>query len=370
MAVLFIGTIPPPISGQALAYYYSYIGYEKNKILINKNKGAEKGGFIRFLYYMFFILQFIYYCLFKNVNVIYSTAFGSLGGSIIDIIVFNIAKMLNIQIIVHFHSSNFRKIVQEDAKSFHKFIVINTYKKIDKAIVLCNSMKEQINFLIEDKKIIIISNFYDPILEEISLEDIETKISSPIVFGYVSNLVYSKGIIHLLEAFEELNEYLKSNSNEKQVELWIAGKIMSDEYMSDTELKMNLEFYLKKHPNIKYFKIIIDNQKKDFLKKVHVFVLPTFYRHEAQPLSLFEGMRAGCVIITTDYKYLPDFINKENGFLIPIKSKEAIRDKLIYLIENPAIIKEFGINNFNISKKNYSVKTYQTLVNSTIDFKS
>jgi hypothetical protein len=56
MNTLFLGTIPPPISGQALAYYYSYAGFKGKKNLINKNQGVDKNKYTR----VFFL--FLFYC--------------------------------------------------------------------------------------------------------------------------------------------------------------------------------------------------------------------------------------------------------------------------------------------------------------------
>jgi glycosyltransferase involved in cell wall biosynthesis len=319
-----------------------------------------------FFFYFYFIVQSVYYCLFKKIDVIYSTAFGSLSGSMIDIIIFKLAKILNIKIIVHFQGSNFKKLIEEDANPIHRYILRTTYKKIDGAIVLCESMREQINFLIDDRKITVISNFYDPILEGISTEDISNKETNPVIIGYFSNLVYSKGIVHLLEAFKELSQSNRP-TNDGKPQLWIAGNIMGDEYMSAIELRNVLDNYVRENPDIKYFGVLTHEKKRDFFKKINIFALPTFYRHEAQPLSLFEAMRAGCVVISTQYKYIPDFINDNNGYLVQVKSKEALSERLDFLIKNPSIIKKFSDFNFRFSLENYSVEKYQDSVNKIIE---
>ncbi|MDP1815397.1 MAG: glycosyltransferase family 4 protein [Leadbetterella sp.] len=367
MAVLFIGTIPPPISGQALAYYHSYVGFKEEKLLIDKNEGTQKSIIFRLLYYVYFIFKSLYYCFFKKISVIYSTAFGSLYGSIFDLIVFNFAKLFHIRIIVHFQGSNFKNLIEEDANFIHKYILKKTYQRVDCAIVLCESMREQINFLLDEKNIFVVPNFYDPYLEKITEEDIiQKRKKSPLIIGYFSNLVYSKGIVHLLEAFQEMNAYFSNTSQKVEYELWIAGNIMSDEYMSATILRDKLNEFVKNNVNIKYFDVLTGKKKRDFFQKISIFTLPTFYRHEAQPLSLLEAMRSGCVILTTHYKYIPDFISSRNGYLVPVKSADAIKDMLIYLFENVNLIDEIAITNYKIAKENYSVEKYQKLINQKI----
>ena len=52
-------------------------------------------------------------------------------------------------------------------------------------------------------------------------------------------------------------------------------------------------------------------QKKDFLKALDIFVLPSFYASEAMPISIIEAMRSGCVIIATEHHYLPFLVGPD-----------------------------------------------------------
>lgn len=50
--------------------------------------------------------------------------------------------------------------------------------------------------------------------------------------------------------------------------------------------------------NIKCFGPLYGTQKDDFLQAVDILIFPSKYKHEAQPLVIFEALRAGCVVLS------------------------------------------------------------------------
>ncbi|MDY3548803.1 glycosyltransferase [Riemerella anatipestifer] len=58
---------------------------------------------------------------------------------------------------------------------------------------------------------------------------------------------------------------------------------------------------------------------------------------EALPTILIQAMFCSNVLVAYDCNYGPsDIINENNGFLIPLKNKDSFREKLQYLLDNPA----------------------------------
>lgn len=150
---------------------------------------------------------------------------------------------------------------------------------------------------------------------------------------FVGSLNQRKGIYYLLEAVEKLQ---KSNY---EVELTIIGRGIFDKEMINLFKIKNLN--LKQ--NISFEELVSSYQKAD------VFVLPSLCEGFAQ--VILEAMSTGLPVISTKHTSAPDLINDEvDGFIIPIRSSEAIIEKLIYLIENPLKRLKMGELAFQKSK--------------------
>lgn len=54
--------------------------------------------------------------------------------------------------------------------------------------------------------------------------------------------------------------------------------------------------------------------KLDLFVESHVFVLPTYYLFEGQPIGIIEAYAAGCVVVTTRHSNICDiFSGSING---------------------------------------------------------
>lgn len=129
-------------------------------------------------------------------------------------------------------------------QSLYKFIAILfkatftlAYHRVDRFIVLHESMKGEYNGFLPEAQVSVLHNFYDPILDELEIKDKPN--SEVIKIGYFSNLIYSKGIFILLEAFRELKkEY-------EHIELHIAGQYYSDQFMNERTVRERLNTFIK-----------------------------------------------------------------------------------------------------------------------------
>ncbi|MGN7514123.1 MAG: glycosyltransferase family 4 protein [Allomuricauda sp.] len=93
----------------------------------------------------------------------------------------------------------------------------------------------------------------------------------------------------------------------------------------------------------------------DFLKDMHVFVLPTFYR-EGIPRSILEALSIGMPIITTNTPGCKEtIVENENGFLIPPNSLEPLIESCKFFIENPDKINQMGKRSRRLAEEKFDV---------------
>ncbi|MDT0607838.1 glycosyltransferase family 4 protein [Croceitalea rosinachiae] len=108
----------------------------------------------------------------------------------------------------------------------------------------------------------------------------------------------------------------------------------------------------------------------EFLERMDVFVLPTYYR-EGVPRSILEALSIGMPIITTDTPGCKEtVIMKENGFLITPKSLESLVEACRYFLENPSSVEQMGKQSRNLAEKIFDVnlinRALVTHINRTI----
>ena len=60
-----------------------------------------------------------------------------------------------------------------------------------------------------------------------------------------------------------------------------------------------------------------------------MFVLPSYYNLEAQPITIIEAMAFGCAVYATDYRGIPEILeDRVNGEFIKPKDPQDIFEKL------------------------------------------
>lgn len=85
-----------------------------------------------------------------------------------------------------------------------------------------------------------------------------------------------------------------------------------------------------------------------------VYVLPSY--REGTPRTVLEAMAMGRPVITTDAPGCREtVVDNDNGFLVPVKSVEALVVAMKKLIDNPELIKKMGQRSREIAEEKYDV---------------
>jgi glycosyltransferase involved in cell wall biosynthesis len=127
---------------------------------------------------------------------------------------------------------------------------------------------------------------------------------------------------YLLQAFSELN---LENS-----ELVLKGKVQG-------EMQKVVEGY--RSPNIKFINWV--GYLPELYNQASVCILPSV--EDGFGLVTVEAMACGKPVIITENTGMVARDGKD-GFVIPIRDVEAIKDKLLYFYENPGEIRKMGNN--------------------------
>lgn len=333
--ILMIGPFSGILNGQTIANQTVYEGfkaeYDVERInTLKENDFADKSKQGKFILSKFFrimkdILSEIKQIVKGNYDVVYMTS----GQSFLGFMRFSpymvTCILKNTPYYNHIHGGYFRKMY-DSQNSFKKKLLNFFIKKSAGMIVLGNSLKSMFKGILQEEKIYVCENGVqddvvateDEIKEKIERYNKDTKKR----VLYLSNLIEEKGILDLLKASEKFND--------DEIEFNLAGAI-------EPSIKEKIENYLKKYPNkIKYHGIVRGEEKKKLLLENYIFILPTYYSNEGQPISILEAYATGCAVITdqTVGGIRDIFDDGINGINIKNKDVESILDGIKNISEN------------------------------------
>jgi glycosyltransferase involved in cell wall biosynthesis len=169
----------------------------------------------------------------------------------------------------------------------------------------------------------------------------QSKPSGPLRVLFVGSMGQRKGLADLFAAIKLINR--------PEIELVILGSLQAP-----------IEFYRAELPAFTYEPGRPHNQVLELMRSCDVFCLPSIV--EGRALVLQEAMSQGLPLIITPNTGGDDLIIEgKTGFLVPIRSPERIAEKLIWLLDNRAVIPEMG----RLAQRHaaqYTWENYQTTI--------
>lgn len=366
--------MPPIITGQSLVTesIYNILSANKAKLYLIEFK-EKSDSILRNLIIQFNLIFKILTLSFSTNNVVYLPAARSISGFLRNAYIIIFSKLFQHKIILHFHCGDYNDFLIEKGKiftSFNKFI----FKKVDIFIILGESLKKNYDLLYSNStRVVVIPNgiLLNKNLPNTSFNNQNTNIL------FLSNLIESKGYLDLLEAIRLLvNDY-----GYKGIKCFFCGSFLDssdNEYFKNKSDAKDYFFRFVKENNLEkniiYKGLVTGLEKNNVLTESDIFILPTYYNTEAQPLSILEALSYGKIVIATPHRAIPDMIiDNFNGLMIEFKSPKSIVDSIIKIIENKNLqdylssnAKMFVENNYSFSKFENEIikifKDYEVLI--------
>ena len=191
------------------------------------------------------------------------------------------------------------------------------YSKVDMLLAVSESLKSHIyrHFGIESTVV------YDMLGQDfVSSKAKKKKNSQSFRFIAVGSLIYRKGFDLLMEAF------YKSGLNEKGCSIVIIGGGQEKERLQDLAKQLSIS------DNVN----LLGRKTKDeiiyTMQDSHVFVLPS--RAETFGVVCIEALSQGLPNIATICGGPEEFINSDNGILVPSEDVEALSEAMINIYNN------------------------------------
>ncbi|MFY0626296.1 MAG: glycosyltransferase family 4 protein [Reichenbachiella sp.] len=336
--VLVIGVFPPPVTGMTMINQLFTESLENLDIdfkRYNLATSITSRWFFRFYKNLLtFGLAFLipYFKIVKRYTHCYQPCNAKIGMLSTLLIVFW-SKLWRLKCVIHHHS-----FAYVDDSS----IIMNTICRLmshdDYQIFLCDRHQAKFRTLYSGSyKSAILPNYaYYKDIEAKAMQ----KSAKSLAIGHLSNLSLAKGIADMIAVYDILATRLEG------LKLIIGGPF------SDLESKRLIEETQKKHgKGIVYKGALYNNEKEVFFGEIDLFVFPTKYFNEAQPLVLIEAQSRGIPIVS----YSRGCINSDikNGGVVLTENIELMAEE---------IEKLFLDDNYRFQMKNDAIGNFKELM--------
>lgn len=326
--ICFVAQFPPPIHGLSKAVDTLYNSrllseFDFTQIDIKDNKK---------------ILSNVIKILTVKTDLFYFTISQTIGGNIRDLFFIMLFLLRQKKCILHLHGGYFRCLIENDCRPFQRALNYYLIKKVNKAIVLSESLRKIFKGIIDDNKICVVENCIDNEFLP-TTRKFKAFSGAKLNILYLSNFIKEKGYRDVLE----LAKIIKDRGLEGDICFHFAGK-----FFDNTE---NCYFFnfVREHSlsNVVFHGVVTGESKSLLLSQCDIFILLTRYAKEGQPISILEAMGNEMAIVTTNHAGIPDIVGNENGLVCDMYKIDlnSIVDYIVRCYTNRDYLKKVGIFN-------------------------
>ena len=293
--VCIISQFPPPMHGLSKAVDTIVNSYLNNKydLEIIDTKNNKA------------ILKTIYKIMISDADLFYFTISQSVGGNLRDLLILKLLRFQKKKCLIHLHGGYYRKLIENDVSKIQKKMNYRAIKGLDGVIVLSASLKSIFEGMITPERIFTVENCADDefiLPEEDARKKCETLINkSEHRVLYLSNFIKEKGYREVLN-------------------------------------------------------LALLEKKQHLLRECDMFILPTRYPNEGQPISILEAMGNAMFIITTDHAGIPDVVQDgKNGV---VATADITIEQLYARMLSQKDLQDVCYNNYTLCVSRFSQSNY------------
>ncbi|MBO6526345.1 glycosyltransferase family 4 protein [Erythrobacter sp.] len=187
----------------------------------------------------------------------------------------------------------------------------------------------------------------------------------PIVLLHLSLLIESKGYGEFLDACHTYA--ISSDRPVRPIDIQLVGPMHFTSYCKNfttPELKRAAieskieELNALPHVSARWIEGAHGVEKEALFEAAHIFVFPSRFPVEAQPLVLLEAMAAGCALIASDQGEIPSTMGEDSGLCLTDLSAESIAQALTLYIGDDDQRLAAALAGRRRAAHDFSAKTY------------
>jgi glycosyltransferase involved in cell wall biosynthesis len=267
----------------------------------------------------------------RRADVVYVTIAQSRLGFAKDIVILESAALAGRPAVVHMHGGYFHGFYSS-LTAPEKWCVTRTLDRVSSIIALTDSLRADFRMSRDwERRTVAISNTCDvPLGSERRLRPRALSIL------YISTLMSSKGYRETIAAAS----LLAQRHPAVHFQLDLGGELLPErDFPSRQAQEQDLRERLADAPaNLaaKHHGVVTGSAKQRLLDEADVFVLPTDYVNEGQPIAVIEALTAGLPVVATAWRGIPESLPESmRSLLVPARDAKAVAEKLEDLLVAP-----------------------------------
>jgi glycosyltransferase involved in cell wall biosynthesis len=241
-----------------------------------------------------------------------------------DAVLIGLSRLARVPVMTHLNGGGFRAFYDGSGPAT-RWLVRRTSRWLAAAVVLGEGLRSIYDGLVPPDRVHVIPNgVADPFPDGPPPRNG----ARPARVTYLGTLIRSKGFPELLRVAGRLG------SAGVDARFVLAGGWNSDEERAAAEATVAR---LGLAGRVEFAGVVAGESKRRVLAEADIFVLPTRYPPEGQPLSILEAMAAGVPVVSTPRAAIPDMLEDGvTGLLIPEGDEPALEAALRRLVESPS----------------------------------
>lgn len=340
---LLVGPLPPPAFGQSLEFrmlcdVLRDRGYDCRVVNIQGNNISSLGRLTlsRSMETLRPLARFTGGLIARYCRV-YITVSRSRVGFMRDMVMIWTAWLCGSRVIVHVKGGNYDVFYRAQPGPW-RLLIRQTLRRTHCIIVLSALLRGMFDFdPVLRGRIVVVPNGL-PFPLNGPPQGRHLRQGQPVRILFLSNLIQSKGYFDVLEAVTILQKTTTIG-----LEAIFAGHFLSsaDDPMPISPQQAEMKFHEYVVANgldrvARYVGVVSGEAKRRLLESSDFLVLPTHYFTEGQPVSIIEAMAHGCVVISTNYRAIPDMVvNGVTGVLLEPARPDQIANAVRRIVAHP-----------------------------------
>jgi glycosyltransferase involved in cell wall biosynthesis len=310
-SVAFVGPLPPPVNGFS-SVCAMMLELLRTRMPVDVFDRAPKinSRLSTFVRQVVKPLRYLGGCIARR-NVILYLALSGGRGQIIDLGYVLVSKLFRRQVFIHHHS--FAYINAPSLLNRCVFSLIRT----EQHIVLSRKMGDSLAAIygLDLSGISVVSNaaFYDSTHAD---RELARGNDSALHIGFLSNITFEKGFVEFFAILKQL----KQNGIEYRAHvagpLAPAAREVFDKLISEAS-------------EVEYDGPVYGAEKERFYQQLDIFVFPTNYLNEAEPLVVYEALRRGVYVIACDRGAIAEMLC--NGAGLAFAAETVVESAVVHI---------------------------------------
>jgi glycosyltransferase involved in cell wall biosynthesis len=309
-AIAFVGPLPPPVHGFSTVCAMMLDRLRsKFTVDIYDRSPKQTGALLANLRQLIKPVRYCAACMARRDAVLYLALSGG-RGQFIDLGYVLLGRLFRRHIFIHHHS-----FAYINAPSLLNRLLFSLVRK-DTHIVLSRRMGQCLTevYGVERGGIRVVSNAaFDDATDDGREQPTE---AGALRIGYLSNITFEKGFVEFFEVLQRL----KTDGIEYRA--YIAGPVSAAAETVFNKL-------LAESTGVHYAGPLYGDDKDRFYQQLDIFVFPTNYSNEAEPLVIYEAMRKGVFVIACERGAIAEML--ANGAGLTFSARAIVESAVIHI---------------------------------------